>query len=187
MDLQHFERVRSDVDVQPFLDEIDSQEGAWDASTGRQDKIQVQREAQAIPIRGLRKSAIGDRKRRDVHESRWTTGSKAYPHVRAFLESFAEERGARLGRAKLVRLPPGHRVYPHVDRGEYYVPRDRYHLVLHSVDGSMLKAADETVRMRSGELWRFDNKQMHEASNEGDQARIHLIFDMLPAGSDVPH
>jgi hypothetical protein len=185
--LNFFERVATDVDVQPFLDEIAAQPGAWDAATGRQDKIKVQREARAIPLRGLRKSKIGDRQRRDVHESRWTSGSAAYPHARAFLEAFAEQLPGHLGRAKLVCLPPGHRVYPHVDRGEYYRPRNRYHLVLHSVSGSMLRAGDETVRMQPGELWWFDNKQEHEAVNDGEADRIHLIFDVLPETSDAPH
>jgi hypothetical protein len=184
--VKYFKRIRAEVDVQPLLDEIAAQDGAWDTAVGRQSKIKVQREARAIPLRGLRKSAIGDRKRWDVHESRWTTGSHASPLARGFLEAFSAEQGASLGRAKLVCLPPGHRVYPHVDRGEYYRVRDRYHLVLRSAHGSMLRAGDETVSMKTGELWWFDNKQEHEAVNEATEDRIHLIFDMLPAGSDFP-
>jgi hypothetical protein len=185
--MKYFKCLKREVDVQPLLDEIIARDDAWDAATGRQEKIKVQREALAIPLRGLRKSAIGERDRRDVHESRWTTGSRDFPQVRAFLQAFAAERGGLLGRAKLVCLPPAHRVYPHVDRGEYYRYRDRYHLVLRSVNGSMLRAGDETVRMRPGELWWFDNKQEHEAVNEGSEDRIHLIFDLLPEGSEVPH
>lgn len=178
--MQYFNRIKTGIDPQPFLDEIASVEDAWEGSTGRQDKIAVQREALAIPLRGLRKSAIGDRKRRDVHESRWTTGSKLYPLARRFLKDFAEERNALLSRAKIVCLPAGRRVYPHIDRGEYYEVRDRYHLVLRSAKGSWLKSADEEVRMREGELWWFDNHKIHEAFNDGDEDRIHMIFDLLP-------
>ena len=35
--------------------------------------------------------------------------------------------------------------------------------------------------MRKGELWWFNNRQIHEARNDGDGDRIHLIFDLLPA------
>ena len=52
--------------------------------------------------------------------------------------------------------------------------------VLRSTAGSWLRAGDEDVRMREGELWWFDNQQVHEARNDGDQDRIHLIFDLLP-------
>jgi hypothetical protein len=34
--------------------------------------------------------------------------------------------------------------------------------------------------MREGAFWWFDNKQLHEASNDGDEDRLHLIFDVLP-------
>ena len=35
--------------------------------------------------------------------------------------------------------------------------------------------------MAEGELWWFDNDQMHEAFNDGGEDRIHIIFDLLPA------
>jgi aspartyl/asparaginyl beta-hydroxylase (cupin superfamily) len=182
--MKYFRMIESGVPTGPFLTEIESVREAWSTATGRQDKIAVQREAKAIPLRGLRKSAIGDRKRRDVHESRWTTTSEPYTHARKFLTTFARSQGAELGRAKLVMLPAGRRVYPHVDRGDYYRVRDRYHLVLKSTAGSWLRAGDEEVTMREGELWWFDNKAVHEAWNHGDQDRLHMIFDMLsPAGA----
>lgn len=179
--MRYFKRIKTDVNVQPLLGEIACHPNPWDISTGRQDKIKVQREAHSIPLRGLVKSKIQDRKRRDVHESRYTTTSQAFPFAREFIESFAAECGGELSRAKLVNLPPGHRVYPHSDRGDYYKVRDRYHLILQTgADGSFLQSGDESVRMRAGELWWFDNKQPHESFNDSTQNRIHLIFDVLP-------
>ena len=180
-DLKYFKRIRSNVPTEPFLTEIASVDDAWANATGRQDKIEVQREALAIPLRGLRKSMIFGRQRRDVHESRWTTGSVSFPVARAFLEDVSSELDADLSRAKIVCLPAGRRVYPHIDRGEYYRFRGRYHFVLKSSAGSWLKTGDEEVRMKEGELWWFDNDQMHEAFNDGDEDRIHIIFDLLPA------
>jgi hypothetical protein len=58
--------------------------------------------------------------------------------------------------------------------------RNRYHLVLKSTHGSWMKAADEVNRMGEGELWWFDNDQPHEAFNDGEEDRIHMIFDLLP-------
>ena len=178
--MKYFRRMKQNIAVTPFLDEIASIPDAWDMSTGRQDKIKVQREAEAIPLRGLVKSKIGGRKRCDVHESRYTTGSTKFLVARAFLESLAAEQDAELSRAKIVRLMPGRRVFPHIDRGEYYRLRDRYHLVLRSQAGSCLKSGDEEVRMHEGERWRFDNKAVHEAFNDGQAERIHMIFDLLP-------
>lgn len=177
--MRYFQLVREGIDPDPLLAEIAAVDNAFAAYRGRQEKIAVQREALAIPLRGIKASAVGDRKRRDVHESRWTTGSRHYPLARAFLEQTAQALGSELSRAKIVCLPPGHKVYPHVDRGEYYRLRNRYHLVLKS-SGSWMRAGDEEVRMRAGELWWFDNDQEHEACNDGDSDRVHLIFDLLP-------
>jgi quercetin dioxygenase-like cupin family protein len=183
MSLQHFLRVHEALDIQPLLDEIDGEMRVWDLVTGRQDKIEVQRETRSVPLRGLRKSKQGERLARDVHESRWTTASERFPRCCRLLRVFALEQGASLGRARIVNLPAGSRVYPHTDRGEYYALRDRYHLVLRSRLGSWLKAGDEEVRMREGELWWFDNKAVHEAHNDGPEDRLHLIFDLLPASA----
>lgn len=178
--MRYFSLIRDRVDVEPFLAEISAVSDAWKLATGRQDKIRVQREALAIPLRGLRRSALRGRQRRDVHESRWTSGSTAFPVARSFLLEMANALDSQPGRAKIVNLPPGKRVYPHTDRGDYYRLHARFHLVLHSPKGSVLCAGDETRRMQTGELWWFDNKQVHEAWNDGDDNRIHLIFDLLP-------
>lgn len=178
--LKNFHRVRTGIDPAPFLDELAAVPNIWDVATGRQEKIAVQREASAIPLRGLRRSQRFGRARRDVHESRWTTASQQFPRLRALLRDVAASRDSLPGRAKVVRLPAGRRVYPHIDRGQYYRLHQRYHLVLVSSLGSWLKAGDEVIRMREGELWWFDNQQVHEARNDGDEDRIHLIFDLLP-------
>lgn len=178
--MQYFKRLTAAINPKVLLDEIAAVENAWDMSTGRQEKIAVQREALSIPIRGLQKSAIGDRKRRDVQQSRWTTSSQQFPKVCELIEYWARRTGSTPGRAKVVCLPAGRRVYPHIDRGDYYRLHDRYHAVLKSSAGSWLKSGDEEVRMREGELWWFDNQQVHEAFNDGDEDRIHLIFDLLP-------
>lgn len=177
--MKNFRRLQTAIDPTPILDEVAAIDGIWLEQTGRQRSADVQREALAIPVRGLRKSAQGDRPRRDVHESRWTSASVRLPAARTLLKQVADAETSIMGRAKIVSLPPGNKVYPHVDRGEYYRVRNRYHLILQSA-GSWMRAGDEEVRMKTGELWWFDNKAEHEAMNDGETDRIHLIFDLLP-------
>ena len=178
--MKHFKLIRSGVAVRPLLDELAAVADAWEQQTGRQEKVRVQREALAIPLRGLRKSRCHGRARRDVQESRWTSGSSRFPGLCALIGSVAVELECEPGRAKVVCLPAGRRGYPHIDRGEYYRLHERHHLVLRSSLGSWLRAGEEEVRMREGELWWFDNRAVHEAFNDGDEDRIHLIFDLLP-------
>jgi len=178
--LKNFKLISSNHPVSTFLGEIESVDNAWSLNQGRQSKIKVQREAQAIPIRGMVKSKIAGRKNWDVHESRFTTISKQFPIIRTYLQELASSLNGELSRAKIVRLNPGHKVYPHIDRGEYYKMRNRYHLVFYNEEGNILKCGDEECWLRPGELWWFDNKKVHEAWNESRSPRIHFIFDLLP-------
>ncbi|WP_405230305.1 aspartyl/asparaginyl beta-hydroxylase domain-containing protein [Lentisalinibacter sediminis] len=184
--MQHFRRVRDHVDLAPLLAELAEHDALWAAQPGRQLTAPAQRHTNAIPIRGLRRSRIRGRRRRDVHESRYTSLSASFPATVAFIEAFAAERNGSLGRARYARLPPGKTVLPHTDRGEYYRYRDRYHLVIRSEKGSLLRAGGESVRMREGELWWFDNKAVHDACNDSASDRIHLIFDLIPADRRIP-
>jgi len=178
--MKHFRCIHESVDITRILDELARQPEAWNWQTGRQAKNRVQAESLAIPIRGIRKSKIRGRERRDVHETRWTTTSNYFPAVVGFLEDTAREQNGELSRARIVNLPGGARVYPHVDRGEYYAPRDRYHLVLDAPEDTTLEAGGECIHPKAGELWWFDNKQSHAAENPSSKDRIHLIFDLLP-------
>jgi hypothetical protein len=184
--MEHFRLIRAAVDLEPLRLELGRHSSAWDVQVGRQLTSPAQRHTNAIPLRGLRRSSIRGRRRRDVHESRWTSLSAQFPATVAFIEEFAAEQRGAPGRARFARLPPGKTVLPHMDRGEYYRLRDRYHLVIRSENGSLLNAGGESVRMHEGELWWFDNKAVHDACNDSGSDRIHLIFDLLPADAEPP-
>ena len=88
-----------------------------------------------------------------------------------------------MGRAVMTKLKPHGTIYPHSDDGLYWLLRDRYHLVLKSANGSHFKVGGEEVRMQEGELWWFDPTVSHEAFNDSNEDRIHIIFDVLSAHS----
>ncbi|MGJ3245663.1 MAG: aspartyl/asparaginyl beta-hydroxylase domain-containing protein [Elainellaceae cyanobacterium] len=179
--LQHFQLIHQDVNIQPFLDEIAAHDQLWLHNTSRQDKITVQRETQTIYLRSAEKPfPPGITSSNDVHASRTTSLAEHFPQVMNWVECFAQAQGGELGRVTLVRLAPKGQVYRHIDHGDYYRVRDRFHLVLHSSEGSLLGAGEEWVRMHSGECWWFNNKIPHEACNESNDWRIHLIFDVQP-------
>jgi len=176
--LNYFKLIRSGVDVAPLLAEIDSNEQAWLIDTSRQEKIRVQRDTNTIFL----SSAVPrpDLPVNENQECRLTPVAQSFPKALAFMTEFAQEMHCHLSRATIVRLKPQTQVFRHIDQGSYYFLRDRFHLVLRSATGSVLMSGGETVRMKEGELWWFDNKQYHEAYNESDQWRIHYIFDLLP-------
>ncbi|MBE7383427.1 MAG: aspartyl/asparaginyl beta-hydroxylase domain-containing protein [Leptolyngbya sp. SIO1E4] len=176
--LKNFRLVDPQVDIRPLIAEIKANEHLWLHNTSRQDKVKVQRETHTIYLRSAVKPyPPGVTNGNDVHDSCRTQLAQYFPTVMQWLETYAQASGGALGRATIVRLAPQGRVYRHIDQGEYYRLRDRYHLVLQSSVGSLLNAGDEWVRMHPGEFWWFDNQSPHEAYNEADDWRIHLIFD----------
>src|ERR1017187_10387574 len=176
--MDYFKLIRSGINIDPLLAEVDSNEQAWLIDTSRQDKIRVQRDTNTIFI----SSAVHrpDLPVNENQESRLTSVSESFPKALAFMTEFAQETNCRLSRATIVRLKPKTQVFRHIDQGSYYFLRDRFHLVLRSPTGSVLMSGGETVRMKEEELWWFDNKQYHESYNESDDWRIHYIFDLLP-------
>ena len=177
--MKYFRLVRSGIDVAGLLEEVRSHEEAWLLDTGRQNKIRVQRDTNAIFLR----TAVHrpDLPINENQESRLTSVAKRFPKALAFMTGFAREMNCELSRATIVRLKPHSRVFRHIDEGSYYFLRDRFHLVLQSATGSALMSGGEEVRMQEGELWWFDNKQFHESRNDSGEWRIHYIFDLLPA------
>lgn len=87
--------------------------------------------------------------------------------------------GSRLGRVVITRTPPGKRILPHRDvLGKYANYYTRYHLVLHGLPGSLFTCGDETVNMKTGELWWFNAAAEHSVINNSADDRIHMLIDV---------
>ncbi len=181
--MEHFRRIKQSIDVRPFLQELSALPGIWESGQGRRGRWSKRREARSIPLRGpVKFQMLGeDCPRCDFQESSYTAFAERFEAVCEFLEGFAAERGAELGRIKILRLLPGQRVSPQADQGEYYRCRNRYHLVLCGGANSGFRSGGEEAVLQPGELWWLDNKASHEAYNRGTAERIHVIFDLLPA------
>lgn len=81
-------------------------------------------------------------------------------------------------RCGFLSLPIGGEVGTHIDLGDYYLTRDRYHL---SIQGNYVyTVGDESVVVEPGTLLWFNNKLPHGTKNVGDCVRITFVFD-------VPH
>jgi hypothetical protein len=103
----------------------------------------------------------------------------ALPQARALIFDLMRRiEGERLGRVLVTRLRPGGKIAPHVDGGAPATYYERFHVVLNSAPGCLFRAGDETVSMRTGEVWWFDNTKEHEVINNSVDDRIHLIIDI---------
>jgi hypothetical protein len=174
MDTINIAEIEAELDQTP--DEF------WGYSSVRKD-ISVLRNSDRISLRGLRYTnldGVAPNMGLHVHEDGETARAKFYPKTMALIRAFAEKMNSIPSRAVLARLEPNDQVYAHFDIGFYYLVRDRYHLVIKSPKGSRMRCLDQMAIWKPGELWWFNNKVQHEAFNQDNSWRTHLIFDLLP-------
>jgi hypothetical protein len=111
----------------------------------------------------------------------WHPAAKILP-VKGLLLGVMGKLGAyELNRVVITRLAPGRRILPHADNKGAYVSdpdRQRYHLVLQGLPGSLYRTESETVNMRTGELWWFNALLEHEVVNNSVDDRIHMLMDV---------
>ncbi len=91
---------------------------------------------------------------------------------------FVKRHFKKVSRCGFLSLPVGGEVGQHIDIGNYYQTRDRYHLAIQGTYDYTV--GDETVRVNPGDLIWFNNKLLHGTKNVGDCVRITFVFD-------VPH
>jgi hypothetical protein len=112
----------------------------------------------------------------------WHPAAAALPQARPLiLDVMRRVEAYELNRVVITRLRPGGRILPHADNVGAYVHdphRHRYHVVLQGLPGSIYRAGDETVCMRSGEVWWFDALVEHEIYNQSADDRVHLLVDV---------
>jgi hypothetical protein len=101
------------------------------------------------------------------------------PYVRQVLASF----GVVWSRSRLLRLAPGAVVPEHADINYHWFYRVRVHIPIFTRPEVLFHCGDETVHMRGGEAWLFDNWRLHRVENPTPDARIHLVADTSGSAS----
>lgn len=88
---------------------------------------------------------------------------------------------ADIGHVLIVSLKPGGKVLPHVDEGDYSDHYQRFHMVLDTNPGCVMRCGEESIHMEQGAVYWFNHKKPHSFANEGDTDRLHIIFDCVPS------
>lgn len=114
--------------------------------------------------------------------SHWHPAASELPEVFPLLRGVMFTSNAyQLDRVIISSLPPGGQILAHTDNvGEYTADLDRVrlHLVLNGTGGNIFNCGDETVDMKTGDLWAFDARTKHSCQNTGTEPRVHLLVDV---------
>ena len=81
------------------------------------------------------------------------------------------------GRVMLSMLRKGDILQWHADTGPYHDRHARFHISLLTNPFCQMQVETESVHMPVGNLWFFNNRALHTATNFGTTHRVHLIFE----------
>lgn len=110
-----------------------------------------------------------------VGDSELCAPTEAFQHHTAIL-GILSRYFRDVSRCAFLSLPVGGKVGTHVDVGDYYLTRDRYHL---SIQGKYkYHVGDEEILIEPGMLVWFNNKLPHGTENVGNETRITFVFDV---------
>lgn len=115
----------------------------------------------------------------DVDSSDFESPMLPTEHLRrsSYLQQVLAQFRTLLGRARYMRLEPGHGVPPHVDMQYYWRSHSRVHIPVVTDPAVRFHCGGESVHMAAGEAWTFDNWREHQVVNETGVRRVHLTFD----------
>jgi len=185
----NFRRIGG-ANVEPIRALVASLEEAdWDSQSVRQQRYEVHRDTQTIPL-------VHDYDFRHTNPTRHPALETFGPVIRPILAITADffdtsEKGLELTkkygvgyfiRANLVRLAAGGAIDEHRDGNFSLTHAHRVHVPIITNDRVLFNVGQETLCLPEGEIYEINNRRLHSVHNGGDAARIHLILDYVLKG-----
>lgn len=170
--MSNYKFIAKNLDVSDILKQLNDNPNDWSAVSSYKNIAGDINPYGFLPL-VMAKVAFAEDDPKDTEMQQQTPMYKKYTSVRKFLKGFGIKE---ISRAAFFRLKVGHGVARHIDIGEYYKTRDRFHL---SLSGTYLYEVDgEEHVIEPGTFFWFDNKKYHSALNIGDVDRVSFVFDV---------
>ena len=181
--MTNFVKIADGINVEPVLQEVLAQPDLWNEYAERNHDPNS-------PHFGVPDIWVRYRKREEL-----VTGDDfRAPHFAEFYPAWhrlrslqpivyglvARVKAVYLGGILITKIPPGGQVKPHHDRGSWHAEEMnmKVYVPLQSNDGCINHCEDESVTMRPGDVWTFDNLKIHSVENRGETDRITAIICM---------
>jgi hypothetical protein len=185
----NFRRIGS-ANIEPVKALVESlTEQEWDAESIRQQRYEVHKDTQLVPL-------VHDYDFRHTQPTRRPALQKFGGVIRPILAITADfydssSKGRELTqkygvgyfiRANLVRLRPGGEIAEHRDQNFSLTHAHRVHVPIITNDRVWFTVGSETLNIPEGEIYEINNRRTHSVRNEGDAPRVHLILDYVLKG-----
>jgi len=170
--------IKTGIDPKPFLDQISEDDWNW---VSRQKGIAGDKNPYGFLPLVMAKASKGE----DPHNVDRQVKTQMYEKYTLVRKFWKKWNIKETGRAAFFRLQPGCRVKTHIDRGSYYLDKDRYHL---SLAGTYeYTVGDEVMIVEPGTFFWFHNKIPHGAVNISEVDRVSLVWDVPHSTKNPQH
>ena len=160
-----------------YNEDILAAEAARIAANPDQARSQEQRGVAAEMTNKLRRGAT------EYHTGGWLLTcdmmSQENQKMLPYCHFIMNDLPAKVVRARILGLMPGHKIRPHVGNLE---EREiaRFHVPLVTHPAARLFAVDESIHIPVGQLWYLNQTRTHWVENNSDILRLHLVVDLEP-------
>lgn len=169
--------IQSGINVSKILKQLEKYPEDWGAQRNIDGALSMLNRGFPEVTAGVLQLVIGGVESLDeyVGDTEICIPTPACEHHTEILR-FIKRHFKKFGRCGFLSLPVGGSVGRHIDIGNYYKTRNRYHL---AIQGSYRYfVGDESIEINAGDLIWFDNKLEHGAENIGGCVRITFVFDV---------
>ena len=113
----------------------------------------------------------------DEHDSVWYPSYYELPEIKKIVfDVMAAVDGERLGGILITKLPPGGRIQPHTDAGWHAGFYDKYYVPIENHKGSIFGFTSGNIEPELGEVYWFDNSNLHWVHNNTEYDRMAMII-----------
>ena len=181
--------IKTGIDVSKVSKQLRSNPADW----GHQEKSEGVRSLinehgfDDLPIGNLQLTIGAVQKKEDfVGDSELSVNTPAYKNHTEIFKLIRKEFGnVEIQRCGFLGLPVDGYVGAHIDEGTYYQTKDRYHL---SIKGEyQYFTGRDSIVIKPGTLFWFNNKMPHGAVNMADETRITFVFDVPHSSTNPQH
>jgi hypothetical protein len=105
---------------------------------------------------------------------------EAASELNNILSTLCKEVNGFVVRAEIISMNPRSRIRTHKDRGDALYLIRRFHVPLKTNKDAFFIVEGEKFFLEEGKVYELNNSRYHSVRNNSDEARIHLIVDLLP-------
>ena len=100
--------------------------------------------------------------------------------IEDIFSTLSETVNGEIVHAEIVSMNANSRIRVHKDRGDALYLARRFHVPIKTNEKTFFIVEDEKFFLEEGKIYELNNSRYHGVKNESNEARIHLLVDVLP-------